>query len=140
VVDELLQSSDPSIYAAGDIANFPYKALGERRRVEHWDNAQSSGKYAGSNMAGKHSPYDYMPYSFSDLFDLGYEAVGDVTTELDTFADWQQENQKGVIYYLKDGVVRGAMMVGVWDKVDAARELIRKGGKMSEDDLRGAIK
>jgi len=140
VVNEFLQSSDPSIYAAGDIANFPYRALGDRRRVEHWDNALNSGKYAGWNMAGKETPYDYMPYFFSDLFDLGFEAVGDVSTRLEAFADWQKENEKGVIYYLKDSVVRGAMVIGVWDKVDDARELIRKGGKMSGDDLRGAIK
>jgi len=140
VVNEFMESSNSDIYAAGDIANFPCKALGDRRRVEHWDNALNSGKYAGRNMAGEKEAYDYMPYFFSDLFDLGYEAVGDVTTQLDTFTDWRKENEKGVIYYIKNKVVRGAMMVDVWDKVDDARELIRKGEKMGEDDLRGAIK
>ncbi len=79
VVNEYLQSSHPDIYAAGDNANFPYQALGERMRVEHWDNALNMGACAGRNMAGAKEAYSYMPYFFSDLFEFGYEAVGDVT-------------------------------------------------------------
>ncbi len=78
IVDEYLQASLPDIYAAGDIAFFPYQALGKQTRVEHWDNALNQGKWAGLNMAGAHKPYDYMPYFFSDLFEFGYEAVGEV--------------------------------------------------------------
>ena len=107
IVDEYLQASLPDIYAAGDIAFFPYQALGKQTRVEHWDNALNQGKRAGLNMAGAHKPYDYMPYFFSDLFEFGYEAVGEVDAQLETFADWQKENDTGVIYYLKDGKVRG---------------------------------
>lgn len=139
-VNEYLQSSDPDIFAAGDIANFPYNALGENRRIEHWDHALNSGKQAGRNMAGANEVYDYMPYFFSDLFDFGYEAVGDVSTKLDVVEDWQEENQTGVIYYLRDGKVRGAMMCNVWDKVPAARELIRSGETMTPESLRGVIK
>jgi NADPH-dependent 2,4-dienoyl-CoA reductase/sulfur reductase-like enzyme len=139
LVDEMLRSSAPDIYAAGDNANFPYAALGERRRIEHWDHARSQGKAAGANMAGAGKPYTYMPYFFSDLFEFGYEAVGDCDSRLETFADWQQEYEKGVIYYLRDGYVRGAMMCNVWKKVKAARELIRSGEKMGPDDLRGAL-
>jgi len=81
-----------------------------------------------------------MPYFFSDLFEFGYEAVGEVNADLETFADWQKENDTGVIYYLGDGKVRGAMMCNVWDKVEAARELIRKGLYSSTESLRGAIR
>jgi len=141
VVNEHLQTSDPDIYAAGDNAFFPYQALGQRMRVEHWDNAVNQGKCAGLNMAGAGQPYDYMPYFFSDLFEFGYEAVGEVDARLETFADWQKENDTGVIYYLREGVVRGAMMCNVWDKVEAARELIRKGERVSDPHkLRGAIR
>ncbi len=139
IVDEYLQASLPGIYAAGDNAFFPYKALGKQMRVEHWDNALNQGKQAGRNMAGAHEAYMYMPYFFSDLFEFGYEAVGDVNSELETFADWQKENHTGVIYYLKDGRVRGAMMCNVWDKVEAARELIRKGERITRESLHGAI-
>jgi NAD(P)H-nitrite reductase large subunit len=139
VVNEYLQTSHADIYAAGDNALFPYRALGQQVRIEHWDNALNQGKWAGRNMAGAHEPFTYMPYFFSDLFEFGYEAVGDVNAKLETFADWQKENDTGVIYYLKDGKVRGAMMCNVWGKVDAARDLIRKGERMTSDDLRGAI-
>ena len=140
IVDEYLQASLPGIYAAGDIAFFPYQALGKQTRVEHWDNALNQGKRAGLNMAGGHKPYDYMPYFFSDLFEFGYEAVGEVDAQLETFADWQKENDTGVIYYLKDDRVRGAMMCNVWDKVEAARELIRRNARVTRESLRGMIK
>ena len=140
ILNEYLQSSDPDIYAAGDNAFFPYKAMGKEMRLEHWDCALSQGKQAGRNMAGAEEPFSYMPYFFSDHFEFGYEAVGEVNSELATFADWQKENDTGVIYYLKDGKVRGAMMCNVWDKVEAARALIRKGQQMLPESLRGAIR
>jgi 3-phenylpropionate/trans-cinnamate dioxygenase ferredoxin reductase subunit len=140
VVTDGLQTSSFGVYAAGDNAAFPYAALGRRMRIEHWDNALNQGACAGRNMAGAAEPYDYMPYFFSDLFEFGYEAVGDIDPRLDTFTDWVKENDTGVIYYLADGKVRGAMMCNVWDKVDAARELIRAGKHVTAEDLRGAIK
>ena len=138
-LNELLQSSDPDIFAAGDNANFPYPALGKRMRVEHWDNAVAQGKAAGRNMAGAGEQYEYMPYFFSDLFDFGYEAVGDVSSSLETYADWQDENETGVIYYLDDGRVRGVMLCNVWGKLDEARALILTGAHVSERDLHGAV-
>jgi 3-phenylpropionate/trans-cinnamate dioxygenase ferredoxin reductase subunit len=140
VVDEHLRTSDPDIFAAGDVASFPYQALGIRTRVEHWDHALMHGKFAGRAMAGATEPYDHMPYFFSDLFEFGFEAVGEVNAQLDVVADWQKENETGVVYYLKDGRVRGAMMCNVWDKVPQARELIRKGNQVSAADLRGLIR
>ena len=139
-VNEFLQSSAPDVYAAGDNAYFPYEALGRRMRVEHWDNAVNQGKTAGMNMAGAHIAYTYMPYFFSDLFDFGYEAVGLVSSKLETVADWQKENETGVVYYLEDGKVRGAMMCNVWNKVDAARELIKSNARLETKELQGAIK
>jgi NADPH-dependent 2,4-dienoyl-CoA reductase/sulfur reductase-like enzyme len=139
-VNEYLQTSDPAIFAAGDNALFPYPALNMSQRVEHWDNAKTGGKFAGKNMAGAGIPYDYMPYFYSDLFEFGYEAVGQVDARLQTVEDWQQEYHTGVIYYLQDGNVRGAMMCNVWEKVDAARDLIRTGKTLTPDELRGAIR
>jgi 3-phenylpropionate/trans-cinnamate dioxygenase ferredoxin reductase component len=140
VVNERLQTSDANIYAAGDNAFFPYKALGKSMRVEHWDNAINQGKYAGRNMAGAAMPYDYMPFFFSDLFDFGYEAVGEVDSSLETYADWQEKFRTGVIYYLAGGEVRGVMLCNVWEKVDAARELIRKHEQRTRESLKGAIR
>ncbi len=139
-VNEYLQTSQPDVYAAGDNALFPYQALGQDMRMEHWDNALNQGKWAGRNMSGDKAPYDYMPYFYSDLFEFGYEAVGEIDSRLETFADWQKENDTGVIYYLKDGKVRGAMMCNVWEKVDMARGLIKTGRQVKPEDLRGAIR
>ena len=102
LVDNRLRTSDPHIYAAGDVANFFDPILGERRRVEHEDNASKMGEVAGRIMAGESISYDYSPLFYSDLFDLGYEAVGEVDATLDTVADWKKPYEKGVVYYLKD--------------------------------------
>lgn len=139
VVNEYLESSHPGIYAAGDNAFFPYPALGQSMRIEHWDNALTQGKWAGRNMAGAREPFVYQPYFFSDLFEFGYEATGEVDARLETFADWQKENYSGIIYYLRNGKVRGVMMCNVWGKIDAARELIRRGETLTHGQLRGAI-
>jgi NADPH-dependent 2,4-dienoyl-CoA reductase/sulfur reductase-like enzyme len=139
IVDEFLRSSNPDVYAAGDVAFFPDSVLGPRR-IEHWDNAITQGKHAGRNMAGANAPFTDMPYFFSDLFEFGYEAVGNVDSRLATFADWQEPNKTGVIYYVDGGRVRGAMMCNVWGKVDAAREFIRKEHTVRTEDLRDAIR
>ncbi|MCX5795612.1 MAG: FAD-dependent oxidoreductase [Elusimicrobia bacterium] len=127
LVDRFLETSRPGIYAAGDLAAFPCPALGRRLRMEHWDNARSQGVCAGRNMAGGRESFGYLPYFFSDLFDFGYEAVGDVDASLETRCEWQEKDRKGTVYYLKDGRVRGALMCNVWDRVDEARELILQG-------------
>lgn len=139
-VNEYLQASHQDVYAVGDIANFPYQALGETMRIEHWDCALSQGKWAGRNMAGTQEPYTYMPYFFSDLFEFGYEAVGEVNSRLETFADWQKEYDTGVVYYLRDGKVRGAMMCNVWNQVDAARQMILRKEQVEPKSLAGAIR
>jgi NADPH-dependent 2,4-dienoyl-CoA reductase/sulfur reductase-like enzyme len=140
VVNAYQQTSHHDIYAAGDNAWFPYRALGKEMRIEHWDHAVNHGKQAGRNLAGAGEPYDYLPYFYSDLFRFGYEAVGEVDSRLETFADWQEENRTGVIYYLQEGRVRGVMMCNVWEKVEAARELIKSGGQVGQGDLRRAIR
>jgi 3-phenylpropionate/trans-cinnamate dioxygenase ferredoxin reductase component len=139
VVNAYLQTSHPDIYAAGDVAQFPYRGMGPSVRLEHWDHALNQGRHAGRNMAGARQAYAYMPYFFSDLFEFGYEAVGEINPHLDVVTDWQKENEKGVIYYLSEGIVRGAMMCNVWDKVPEARELILKRIGPPSLALHGAI-
>jgi len=139
LVDEHLRTSEPDIYGAGDAANFRHSALGMRMRVEHEDNALKMGQTAGRNMAGANEPYTHVPMFYSDLFDLGYEAVGELNSGLETVADWQEPFQKGTIYYLGQGRVRGVLLWNVWNKVDAARELLRQPGPFTEADLMGRI-
>lgn len=139
VVDEYLRTNQPDIYAAGDVASFYSPDLGKRLRVEHEDNANTMGRAAGRNMAGGEAPYHHLPFFYSDMFDLGYEAVGDLNSKLETFADWQEQYRKGVIYYLEDGRVRGVVLWNVWDQVDAARQLIAEPGPFEAKDLQGRI-
>jgi 3-phenylpropionate/trans-cinnamate dioxygenase ferredoxin reductase subunit len=75
----------------------------------------------------------------SDLFEFGYEAAGEVNSQLQTVADWKKEYDTGVVYYLNNDTVRGIMLCNVWEKIDEARELIRKGKKVKPEELRGAI-
>lgn len=139
VVDETLGTSAEDVYAAGDVARFYNPALDTRIRVEHEDNANSSGKQAGRNMAGAGEPYHYLPYFYSDLFDLGYEAVGELDSSLETVVDWQEPFKKGVIYYLQGGRVHGVLLWNVWEQVDAARQLIASKGPFKANDLKGRL-
>lgn len=140
VVDDRLRTSHRDIYAAGDNAQFFYPSLDQRRRVEHWDCASSQGAQAGRNMAGADTPYTSLPYFFSDLFDFGYEAVGDTDPSLEVRTVWETPNEKGIIYYCKDNRVRGVMMCNVWDKVDEARALIQSQKEVSPAELENAIR
>lgn len=139
VVDDLLRTSQPDIYAAGDVANFFNPALGKRLRVEHEDNANTMGSAAGKSMAGSGSPYHHLPFFYSDLFDLGYEAVGELDPALETVADWKEPFREGVVYYLRGSRVRGVLLWNVWGQVDAARELIASAGPFRAGDLKGRI-
>jgi NADPH-dependent 2,4-dienoyl-CoA reductase/sulfur reductase-like enzyme len=115
------------VFAAGDVARFPVRALGTSLRIEHEDHANSHGKAVGANMAGAHAPYDHLPFFYSDLFDLGYEAVGLVDSRLEAVEDWQEPYRKGVVTYVDNGRPRGVLLWNVWDKLDAARELLVAG-------------
>ena len=138
-VDEFLRTSQPDIYAAGDVASFYNPALGKRIRVEHEDNANSMGRLAGQNMADASEPYHHLPFFYSDMFDLGYEAVGEVDSRLETYADWKRPNEEGVIYYLQNNRVRGVLLWNVWEQVEAARQLIAEPGPFTVKDLKGRL-
>ncbi|MEO6808341.1 MAG: FAD/NAD(P)-binding oxidoreductase [Isosphaeraceae bacterium] len=138
-VDPSLRTSQSDIFAAGDVASFANPALGERLRVEHEDNANTMGKMAGQSMAGKTVSYDHLPSFYSDLFDLGFEAVGTVDSRLETVADWKEPFREGVVYYLKDARVRGVLLWNVWDQVDAARRLIAEPGPFQAANLKGRL-
>jgi NADPH-dependent 2,4-dienoyl-CoA reductase/sulfur reductase-like enzyme len=136
VVDENLRTSYPDIFAAGDVASFFNPALDRRLRVEHEDNANTMGKLAGRNMAGNAEPYHHLPFFYSDLFDLGYEAVGELDSQLNILADWKEPHREGVVYYQKEGRVRGVLLWNVWGQVDAARELIAAKRPFGVEDLK----
>lgn len=140
IVGEDLQTSHPDIYAAGDVAAFTNSYLGGRLRVEHEDNTNKMGKAAGRSMTGQPEPYDHIPMFYSDLFELGYEAAGRLDSRYQMVEDWKEEPyKKGVVYYLDDGHLRGVLLWNVWDKVDAARHMIRDIGPKVANQLPGKI-
>jgi NADPH-dependent 2,4-dienoyl-CoA reductase/sulfur reductase-like enzyme len=139
LVDEMLRTNHPDIFAAGDVADSTQLTLGKRLRIEHEDNANTMGKQAGRNMAGANEPYHHLSYFYSDLFELGYEAVGELDPRLETFADWKEPFKKGVIYYLAGGRVRGVLLWNVWDAVPAARLLIAEPGPFKTADLKNRL-
>jgi NADPH-dependent 2,4-dienoyl-CoA reductase/sulfur reductase-like enzyme len=116
------------VFAAGDVASFPSPVLGGTIRVEHEDHAKSHGRRVGANMAGAAEPYDHLPFFYSDLFDVGYEAVGALDSRLEMLVEVAELRDKGVIYYL-DGEQRprGVLLWNQFGRVDDARALIRAG-------------
>jgi 3-phenylpropionate/trans-cinnamate dioxygenase ferredoxin reductase subunit len=139
MVDDTLHTSHPDIFASGDVAEFNNPTLGKRLRIEHEDNANTMGKQAGRNMAGANEPYDHLSFFYSDLFELGYEAVGELDPRLETFADWSIPMKKGVVYYLADRRVRGVLLWNVWDSIPKARALIAEPGPFTGADLKGRL-
>jgi NADPH-dependent 2,4-dienoyl-CoA reductase/sulfur reductase-like enzyme len=138
-VNSALKTNLPDIYAAGDVARFHNPALDKWLRVEHEDNANSMGNSAGKSMAGAAIMYDHLPFFYSDLFDLGYEAVGELDSRLEIVTDWKEPYKEGVVYYLRDGRVRGVLLWNVWEQVDAARKLIASTQPVQPADLKGRL-
>ena len=122
LVDASLRTSDPDVYAIGDIANHDHPVLGRRIRVEHWETAIEQGKTAAHNLAGAEEAYERMPYFFTDQYDLGMEYVGSVGPDgydrVDVDGDLGGAFRA---YWVSDGRVVAAMHVNDWDASDAIR-------------------
>ncbi|MDD8018736.1 MAG: FAD-dependent oxidoreductase, partial [Bacteroidota bacterium] len=128
VVDEFLKTSHQDIYAAGDVANFYNPSLGKRIRVEHENNAVMMGEIAGKNMAGGNLAYQQLPAFYSDLFELGYEAIGELDSRFEIVEQWKEQFREGVVYYLNQSRVRGVLLWNTWGQIDAARSLLAEKG------------
>jgi NADH dehydrogenase FAD-containing subunit len=111
-VDEQLRTSDPDIYAAGDIAAWPDPTFDKRMRVEHWDVAFRQGLRVGRNMAGEDKAYKTLPYFFSDLFDLSFEVWGDLTAWDQTVLRGSLESGSYAYYYFDQGTLTGVLAAG----------------------------
>jgi NADPH-dependent 2,4-dienoyl-CoA reductase/sulfur reductase-like enzyme len=139
LVDNYCQTSISDIYAAGDVANFDCIPLQKRLRFEHEDNATRMGLCAGKNMAGNVDPYNYLPYFYSDLFDIAYEAVGEINAQMDTYIDWVEEFQEGAVYYLEGNRIHGILLWNMWDYQEIARILIKEKKITDKAELKGLI-
>jgi len=134
-VDDRLRTTSPDIFAAGDVARFEVPALGTSIRVEHEDNSVTMGHAAGRSMAGDPAAYSHLPFFYSDLFDLGYEAIGVLDPRGEMVPVWKEPYREGIVYYLSAGRVRGVLLWNVWGRVDAMRELIAQPGPFTAATL-----
>ncbi|MGB6454346.1 MAG: FAD-dependent oxidoreductase [Streptosporangiaceae bacterium] len=123
-VDERLCSADPAILAAGDVASAVNTALGERLRVEHWDNAIRQGTLAARTILGAGARYDWQPYFYTDQFDLGMEYVGHARAEDELVVRGELDSGEFIAFWIRDARIRAAMNVNVWDVNDDLRALI----------------
>jgi 3-phenylpropionate/trans-cinnamate dioxygenase ferredoxin reductase subunit len=132
--DEHLRTSDPRIWAAGDVANAWHPVLQRRVRVEHGENARQEGRVAAESMLGRDTAHDRLPYFFTDQYDLGMEYTGyvDPTPGSDQAYDdvvfrGDTAGREFIVFWLRDGHVLAGMNVNVWDVVDAVGALITSG-------------
>lgn len=138
-VDARLRTSHPDVFAAGDVASVVSPLTGRRLRVEHEDAALTMGGAAGRSMAGDETPYTHIPFFYSDLFDAGYEAVGELDARLERVADWSIPGREGIVYYLRDQRVRGVLLWNIFGKVDEARALLSDARAVTAESVRGRI-
>jgi NADPH-dependent 2,4-dienoyl-CoA reductase/sulfur reductase-like enzyme len=142
LVDASLRSSDPDIYAVGDIANHDHPVLGHRVRVEHWATALNQPATAAAALLGQDVTYTALPYFFSDQYELGMEYLGYAPK-----GSYDQVIVRGdlatrefVAFWLRQGRITAAMNVNVWDVIDQIRPLIVSGrriaaGRLADPDV-----
>ena len=127
LVDEHLRSSDPHVFAAGDVASVEHPTLGRRIRVEHWDNAIGQGTVAGRNLAGEPVAYDRLPYFYTDQYDLGMEYVGYVAPgEYDrvVIRGNTEVTRTFTAFWLREDRVLAGMHANDWDAIEPIRKLV----------------
>jgi 3-phenylpropionate/trans-cinnamate dioxygenase ferredoxin reductase component len=135
LVDSWLRTSDPYVFAAGDIAQHDHPVLGRRLRVEHWDNAIQQGRAAARVMLGGDDPYERLPYFFTDQYDLGMEYVGSVGPD-----GYDEVVLRGDLatrvfsaFWLRGGRVLAGMHANDWDQIDPIRAIV--GREVDRDRL-----
>ena len=124
VVDEHLRTSDPTIFAAGDVANALNPTLGGRVRVEHWDNAVRQGQLAGRTLLGKDDAYDWQPYFYTDQYDLGMEYVGHASPDDTVVIRGDKDSGEFIAFWLAGDRLTAGMNVNIWDVSDDIRALV----------------
>jgi 3-phenylpropionate/trans-cinnamate dioxygenase ferredoxin reductase subunit len=128
---ELLETSAPGVYAAGDVASAQHPVYGRRVRVEHWDNAKAQGAAAARSMLGNGEPYAKLPYFFTDQYDLGMEYVGLHSPEDELVLRGSLEEAKFQVFWTAaDGTVTAGMHVNDWDAIGPIREIVGRRGAL----------
>jgi NADPH-dependent 2,4-dienoyl-CoA reductase/sulfur reductase-like enzyme len=137
LVGASLRSSDPDIFAVGDIASHDHPVLGQRVRVEHWAAALNQPAIAAAALLGQHATYIALPYFFSDQYDLGMEYVGHAPKGSydEVVVRGDLARREFVAFWLSHGRIKAAMNVNVWDVIDLIRPLITAGTPIDTEKL-----
>ncbi|QGN34898.1 NAD(P)/FAD-dependent oxidoreductase [Microlunatus sp. Gsoil 973] len=137
LVDSTLQSSDPDIYAVGDIANHDHPVLGRRVRVEHWATALNQPAAAAASLLGRPTPYTELPYFFTDQYDLGMEYIGHADpSNTRLVIRGNLAKREFIAFWLDaDHHIQAAMNVNVWDVPDQIKPLIVAGTAVDPEQL-----
>ena len=137
VVDEHLATTDPAVFAAGDVANSYYPLLGTHLRLEHWSAALNQGPVAAANMMGTLTSYDHVPYFFSDQYDRGMEYSGYVGPDGYDRVVFRGDVASGefIAFWMGDGRVLAGMNVNTWGVTDAIEALVRSGARVDPAEL-----
>jgi 3-phenylpropionate/trans-cinnamate dioxygenase ferredoxin reductase subunit len=135
VVDASLRTSDPDIFAAGDVANADHPTMGRQIRVEHWANALNQPAIAAAGMLGGTKRYEELPYFYTDQYDLGMEYIGHGEGYDQVVVRGDLASREFIAFWLRDGRVIAGMNVNVWDVVDPIKALIRSGMRVDPDAL-----
>jgi 3-phenylpropionate/trans-cinnamate dioxygenase ferredoxin reductase subunit len=137
LVNDSLQTSDPDIYAAGDVARIDHPWLNTRIHVEHWANALSGGPAAARAMLGREVSYDWVPYFFPDQYDLGVEYAGYVGPDGYDEVVFRGDvpGREFIAFYLKDGKLIAGLNANIWDVSDAIQAIVKSGKAVDRAQL-----
>jgi len=137
LTDASLKTSDPDIYAAGDVASALHPLIGQRLRSEHWANALNEGPAAARAMLGQEVAFDDIPYFYTDQFDLGmeYSGYGPLTRGAKVVYRGNKDSREFIAFWVADGKVVAGMNVNVWDVNEQVQRNIREGAKIDEARL-----
>ena len=135
LVDAGGRTSDPDVFAAGDIARAEHPVLGTRIRVEHWANALNQPATVATAMLGGEAAYDSLPYFYTDQYDLGMEYAGYGSPDDDVVVRGDREGRELVAFWLRDGRATAGMAVNVWDVIDDVKTLIASGVRVDPERL-----
>ena len=135
-VDATLRTSDPDIYAAGDVAAHDHPKYRRRVRVEHWANAKDQGAHVAGNLLGANEPYVLRPFFFSDQYDLGCEYRGFADPAKDRLVvRGNLASREFTAFWLRNGAVAAAMNVNQWDDTDTLQDLVDSGRHVTDKEL-----
>jgi apoptosis-inducing factor 3 len=149
-VDPYLRTSNENVYAAGDIANYPYWVTGDRIRVEHWNHASHQGEVAALNMIGEDVPYEAIPFFWTRSYNVTVQYTGHCSKYDDVFIDGNLDERKFVAYYINGDKVCGAAAMAAGPAIHVIKEAMKlkympdaskiKDGSVTINDLKEKVK